>query len=44
VYEKGKWWFWNEIYTKKYGPYNSKDKAVKEFRKYVAIVINGKEE
>jgi len=32
--EDGKWYFWNEYWSEKYGPYKSKEEVTSECSKY----------
>lgn len=32
--EDGKWWFWNETWSDKYGPYDSKNAVAKALYTY----------
>jgi len=32
--DDGKWWFWNETWSDKYGPYESKERVAKALYTY----------
>ena len=34
-YIDGQWFFWDETWTYTYGPYESYDEAVREYRRYI---------
>lgn len=36
---KGKWYFWNEVWTDKYGPYENKEEANKKLLEYSRVVL-----
>ena len=33
-YEDGEWWFWNEIWTERFGPYPDEEAANQACREY----------
>lgn len=37
--ENGKWYFWNEVWADRYGPYDSKQKAIEQLKKYCKEVL-----
>jgi hypothetical protein len=39
--EDGKWYFWNEVWSDKYGPYKSKEEATSECSKYLHSLCYG---
>ncbi len=41
IHEKdGKWWFWNEIWSDRYGPYNSREEADARLKDYTATLYD----
>lgn len=36
-FDQGKWWFWDECWADRYGPFDSHDAAERELRRYVEI-------
>ena len=37
--EDGKWYFWDEVWAHEIGPYDSKEEADKEIKKYCETVL-----
>lgn len=37
----GKWYFWNETWSDPLGPYDTKEEAHREFRRYCEILGGG---
>lgn len=40
----GKWWFWNEVWADKYGPYETKEEVAKALYTYCKYELGMKEE
>ena len=36
--ENGKWYFWDETWAHRMGPYDSREKVEKEFKSYIDII------
>lgn len=37
--EDGKWYFWDEVWADRLGPYESEEAAVEAMRKYITEVL-----
>lgn len=37
--ENGEWWFWDEIWVDRLGPYPTEEKANKELKRYCEDVL-----
>lgn len=35
VYENGAWWYWDEVWSNKHGPFETEEEAKADLKRYV---------